>query len=311
MSQTESALYKDLLDLCNGIYSSGDNGINSVNIRKDIKGIADFAKDNRLDHYLAVKCDRSLTESEEWKVTGGSIVEEYNGYKQKILSGLNKIKQALGNESFMVIKTFSCYPHITSDLDVLVQDTRTKEKSQKIIEELCKNEPEGIEIDINHEISWSGANAVSKKFTWDNTQEIEFEGLRIPVPNAQLDTIIRIGHMAFELAQIRLGELLHMFRQSETFEWSIIEEESRRMKWPKTFKRLENILDRMHMILFNEAFLNKRPSQKEAYGITEFPYQLPYSFLALAVIEKRAWNKVYGGRYIIKDRILRWLRNTH
>ena len=309
MSETNHFLSQKLSDICNTIYKPNDTGINIVSLIKNItiQGITDFAKNNRLDHYLSLSCKHSINENQEWRLACETIVVEYNNYKNKLANSIKKVTKCAGKTPFLVIKTFSCYPHITSDLDILVMNIQAEDRLISALKNLHWQNPEEIEIDVNHEISWSGADAVSHKFIWDNTRQMEFEGINFLVPNSKLDILIRIGHMAFELAQVRLGEILHIFRQAKEIDWDEIATEAEYMGWPKTFRKLSNILNQIHKTLFDEPFLNTH-NNKKIYNKINFPFQLPYAILLLGVIEKRAWGKIYGGRYIVKDRCLRWLQ---
>jgi len=219
---------------------------------------------------------------------------------------LGEIKDVLGAEQFMVIKTFSIFPHLTGDLDVVVKDLKiAKELTKKI-----SNKKNLLPVDITTQVSWRGADAVSDDFVWNNRQRFTFEGIDFFIPNSMLDTIIRIAHIPFELAHIKLGELLHLYRQASSFDWKILENEARLMNWPKTFKKMSDILEILHCELFKTPLFEKDITPISYIGNIKFPFRLPVSILAGGIVEKRTWKKIFGARFIIKDWIAEWVQEN-
>jgi len=74
------------------------------------------------------------------------------------------------------------------------------------------------------------------------------------------------------------------------------------MGWPRTFRRTVRILAALHESLFNARLHGADASPLK--GSIHFPYRIPYLVLAGAVLEKRAWNKLWGARYVLKDRLI-------
>lgn len=274
MNQSKEVKEK-LLSLCQKIYPKKISE-KALSLGNNSQAVLDFAKRNRLAHFLA----------QEFNLYP-ALVKEYQDYKKKLVNSLKKIKKQLGGKEFIIIKTFSSFLHLTSDVDVLVKDKNRKYP----IHLEGKN---FLFIHLENKISWGGADAISADFAWQNTQKLRFEGFNFLVPNPKLDVLIRIGHLPFEEAKIRLGELLYIYKQSSSLDWQILEKEAKKMGWPKTFAKTKELLKNLHESLF----------RKPAKNPLKFPYQLPLSLLVGGVIEKRAWRKIWGGRLIIKDRFL-------
>jgi hypothetical protein len=74
------------------------------------------------------------------------------------------------------------------------------------------------------------------------------------------------------------------------------------MGWPKTYDRVLILLNSLHNNLYHKPFISKVKLIKLNHVI--FPFRLSYWHLFQAVIEKKAWNKIWGARFIIKDRLL-------
>ena len=295
----------DIKHLCENIYSLEDRQINQDLFKNydDIDSAINFLKDNRLIHYFAIK----FKEKYKRNVKIIYSIQEYELYKRNLRMNLEIICSLIKDSPFIVIKTISSYPHTTSDLDILV-----KEKS---LASYIKNRMahfkyiSDLPIDVSDNICWGGVVPIHNDFIWSNVKEINIDGIFIKIPNSYLDTLIRIAHIPFELSVIRLGELLHIYKISKDLDWEILEKEAELMGWLKTFKRMKYILEELHYALFAINFFKDTPliMKRKIYN---FPYYLSFNFLLKAVLEKRAWRKILGARYIIKDRLQLCLRKN-
>ncbi len=263
-------LKKNFIDLCYSIYPK----YITASLINDDRSLLNFLARNRLDHYFALTYRMDKT-----------LIKEYEQYKKKIIASLRFLKRNLGVKPFLVIKTFSSYPHTTSDLDIVVRDELTAQKNIDL--------QLPIAYDINHKISWTNDEEISREFIWNNVQNYDFYGIGVLIPNPNLDVLIRMAHLPFEQAEIRLGELLHIFRQSRKVHLDVLEKEAVLNRWGNTFRRTKNLFDSLHERLFKKT------------DYIHFPYRLSFITLAQAVIEKKAWNKVWGTRHVIRDRIHR------
>jgi len=296
-------LRKPLLNLCQKIYGPREISEKSIDAGKNVNQLVEFARKNRLAHYLALEYSKSFAENDIWKDISNKLICEYNDYEKNLRNALEATKNILGEERFMIIKTFSSFPHLTNDLDVLVPDFKIAEESHKEV----LDKKSSLPIDINTKVAWGKADAVSNDFVWNNTQEFNFEGIGFLIPSPALDAIIRIAHIPFEVAHIRLGELLHIYKQLSLSDWTILEDEAKLMGWPKTFGRMLSILELLHRKLFKTPFFQKGIMPASCTDNIGFPFRLPVSILAGGVIEKRAWRKLFGARIIIKNRLSEWI----
>ncbi len=103
---------------------------------------------------------------------------------------------------------------------------------------------------------------------------------------------------------------MHIFNQASLFEWAILEQEAKLMGWSKTFERMTDLLEHLHKNLFGFPFKSSYVREIQSTTGISFPYRLKISVLAKAVVEKRAWKKIYGGRFILKDWISEWIQNV-
>lgn len=259
-------LYENrLLALCKKIYPS--------TLRTD--AIVGFSNDTRL---FAI---RNRMEQ------GKEILKKH---RNLIEINVKALKKYVPFNKFVVIKTFSLYPHTTHDIDVVFKsNTNLVKLKQGLDRALSKKNI----IDLHEHISWTDSQEISDDFFWSHLESYRFGTTKILVPDTTLDALIRIAHIPFETGSIRFGELLHIYKQLQNADREILRVEAVRCGWPRTFHRMLLALDQIHMILFGKSM--SRP--------IVFPYRIPVSILAGAVIEKRAWKKLWGARHILRERL--------
>jgi len=306
MDSSYSELYQSVLNLCYKIYNPGVKFKNIFLFRqRSLNFIIKFLEENRLEHYFALENYKKYERNDRLENYLQNLVFEYKEYESNLKKYFIAIRDILKNRDFLVIKTISVYPHTTSDVDILVRDVDSLATLSGGLKQL--NIGFNPPIDISTTISWGGVYPIEKDFIWNNRTDYSFSGVDIYIPNQELDILIRLAHVPFELAQLRLGELLHIFKQSAGIDWKILEYEAEKNRWPKTFNKIKVLLQRIHIFLFGIPFF-KDETINDYQSIYDFPFQVPFSLLLSAVIEKRAWNKVWGGRFIVKDRITKWLK---
>jgi len=292
-------LYSKLIETCKKIYSlQFVRPIFSIeNISNE--AIVQFARKNRLLHVLAIDVSKaSKINKNQIRLNG--IIGEYDTYFKQVSKSLKIVKKILANKPVLVIKTFSSYPHLTGDVDLLVQDQRTVEIVKDKIKKLKYIIP--ITTDINANISWTNSDEISHEYIWKNVYEKNIYGSTVFVPNANLDVLIRLAHMPFELAEIRLGELLHIFHEARHVNWDELRDEAQKMGWPDTFKRVTVLINSIHKYLYDKPLVESIQTYP-FHSPLIFPLRLSYIQLFHAVLEKKAWKKIWGARYIVKDRL--------
>lgn len=290
-------IQNEILNRLKEIYSNGKISSEAIHLPDSIDELFNFCRKNRLDYFLAIKLENSRKLSGITHKKIRKLLQEYFEYENILKSAIQLLHNSLKERPWLLIKTLSSYPHTTSDIDVLVQDEPTSEWLKGL---LRKNWHHDMDIDVDHKISWTDSDEVGSDFIWKNTSRTSIKGIQVPIPNALLDSIIRIAHIPFELAEIRLGELLHILNQTTPDDWEVIRHEAERNNWIKTFDKIMNIIFSFHNAL--DPLVNNNPKKPGHIPIT-FPFQVPYSLLAYGVWDKKAWKKIWGARYILRDRL--------
>lgn len=211
--------------------------------------------------------------------------QEYEKFIVLVKRNIANLEKYVPKDSFALIKTFSSYPHVTHDIDVVVKKTNLGTLKHTLDERLGA---ENI-IDLHDHVSWTDSPEVSTDFFWNH---LAIHKMGCLVPDETLDALIRIAHIPFETGMIRFGELLHIYRQLKLADPDVLEKEAARCGWPKTFHRMTRVLSQLHEVLFTTGSTS-----------VHFPYRVSLSVLAGAVLEKHAWKKLWGARYILKERL--------
>jgi len=299
-----------LAKACSFIYPKKEIIVPSLSLTYNVSDAKKFLVDNRLNHLCAInfKNDTVQTFGES---TYKDWINQSELYKKNLYHALSLIKDKLKDENWLLIKTISSYPHFTSDIDVLVldedlikvvNDLNSSLKYQRISRGIKENDIVDVLLDAQNSISWTGTPDISSKFIWSNTRQNFIKDLSFKVPNENLDFLIRLGHIPFELAEFRLGELLHLFSIARKIDFDLLEYEAKLCSWPKSYKRTLNHLNQLHLDIFGISLL--KSDQVRSGKKRTFPNRVSYFNLALSVVEKRAWQKIVGARYVLRDRIL-------
>lgn len=310
----EQRLKTELINICHQIYKGHKLNPSAIAWPMHLKQWVRFGWDNRLSFALVRRlCGESGFSDSGVKADLKIWHERDKAYTQTLCEALSALHQVADGEPWLLIKTVSGYPHYTSDIDVLVQDKITEERFNKqLVFSRWNREASGslkagflpIDIDMQSRISWTDSEEMSADFVWKNSVHSDLEGIPFKQPNKLCDTLIRIGHIMFELAEVRLGELLHIYQQSVDLDWSMLEAEATANAWPKTYRYIARLLCAMHVKLFDRPLCNLVDPGLKLTEQIHFPYRIPYHILASAVVEKRAWKKLWGARYLLKDRIM-------
>lgn len=277
-----------------------------ISFPQNFPELVKFCQSNRLNYHIAAISKQDENIPDEVKYVINQWDDEFTRYKNTMVKALNSVQECLQGKKWLLIKTLSTYPHFTSDIDVLVKSRAiadmAKVDAQKYPNEYGE-EILPIDIDYQWEISWTRSQEIGDEFIWAHVEHATFQGIEYARPDETFDSLLRLGHMPFEQAEIRLGEMLHIFAQLKRSNWEDMIKEARLNGWEKTFWRIISLLARIHFALYGHSLHKKYFNESTFSANIVFPYSLSYMMLLQAVIEKKAWNKIWGARLILKDRL--------
>jgi len=140
--------------------------------------------------------------------------------------------------------------------------------------------PTAYPLDIHSYIGW-GKEVIGGSFVRDNVQKVVYKEQEVNVPNVRLDGLIALAHCVFEKGVITKHDNILLSKMTDR-DWGKIHFEACIMDWDMTFEAMEKFI---------------RKAKK-------FPINVPWWILLLGVAETGTWGKLWGARYILKDRIL-------
>ena len=304
------SLKNALVNACHRIYNSFPLNVENLIIPNTYDLLKKYIEDNRLS-YVVEECLDGPYKINQWRLESAS-------YTLTVKSALKLLSGFLGTESWALIKTISSYPHYTSDIDVLFFKNHVAEGldlklSESHLDLDQVGRPFGvnfldIEIDPQYKVSWTNSDDVSLDFILKNLVQSNLDGIKYFQPNAICDVLIRIGHMPFEQATIRLGELLHIYASLKGVNVNEMRAEALRCGWLRTFDSTFSLLNQIHCDLYGFKIPAYEKYLSKSNASWNFPYPLPYLLMAQGVFEKRAFKKIWGARYILRDRLRDFLK---
>lgn len=292
-----------LVNGCNKIYDSFPLNIENLPIPDSYDLLKRYIEDNRLNYIVEEFLD-GPHKIKQWS-------EERAAYTLTVKAAL-ELLSSLEIGSWALIKTISSYPHFTSDIDVLFFKKHIAQGLDLKLSKSTLGSNQGgvlgidfleIEIDPQYKVSWTNSDDVSLDFIMKNLTQSDLEGIKYFQPNAKCDVLIRIGHMPFEQATIRLGELLHIYASLRGVDVSEMRSEALKCGWLRTFDSTFGLLNQIHCDLYGVELPGCGKYLNQSNAEWKFPYPLPYLLMAQGVFEKKAFKKVWGARYILRDRL--------
>lgn len=302
-------LKNGLVDGCNRIYDSFPLRIENLPIPASYDLLKKYIEDNRLN-YIVEECLDGPHKIKQWS-------EEKAAYTLTVKAALRLLSSHFDTGSWALIKTISSYPHFTSDIDILFFKKHVAEGFDLRLSKSALGSSQGgvsgvdfleIEIDPQYKVSWTNSDDVGLDFILKNLTQSNLDGIKYFQPNAMCDALIRIGHMPFEQATIRLGELLHIYASLRSVNVNEMRAEALKCGWLKTFDSTVELLNQIHLDLYGVELSGCGKYLAQSNASWKFPYPLPYLLMAQGVFEKKAFKKLWGARYILRDRLRDLLR---
>ena len=134
--------HKELIEATHKIYPL-KLSVDSLALPSDVNI---FARSNRFEEALRA-----------------SPSQTYRDYERTVVKNLRMLSRILGKRRWVVIKTFSSYPHVTHDIDVLIEPPVNIENiAMKLDQSLGKDNL----CDLHEHVSWTDTHEVSDEFFW-------------------------------------------------------------------------------------------------------------------------------------------------
>jgi len=201
----------------------------------------------------------------------------YKRYKNTIAYAAKLLN--FNHIDFVYIKLFRCYPFYDTNVDVLLPKelwkdafrilkergwrlpNTLKRMQQNIVEKgkikLYPPNKRYVPLHFYETGSWRGFEYIPISVIYDNSRTIESDGVKIRIPNDEMDFLINCAHAIFENYRLTLGELYHLGKLKENI--SIPDDIPRQNGWTKAFKLVNEVVERFWNLNSDQELTIKLP----------------------------------------------------
>lgn len=203
--------------------------------------------------------------------------------KVKFCRTLEFLNASLGQDSYIMLKTYKTYPYVTWDIDVLVRDV---EAAANMMAgkgfEICRGEPakpschrEGLlVIGLHSRASWHSGQLIDDELPWQNPRLVRYDGIEVFIPNYEADFLSFIAHTNFENYHLILGDLLYIYRLAGEVNWDTVQEQVTKYGWRDSFIKTIAIANGLHRALYHQPC----PVEQVVPSVMEVKPRLPFLY---------------------------------
>jgi len=197
---------------------------------------------------------------------------------------------------FIFVKTFKSIPHLTRDIDVLI-DYSSHNKAFKILEESPLSETGGkfsktiqnlgldtahygkpglLDIDIYSGMPWHQAPTMDDEFLWDKPRSVNAYGVDYRIPNREADFLSMVANNIFTNPYITILDFLYLnFLMKSGLNFDIINKQIGKFGWKEAFYQFLDQIKRIDREVYESDFSSSK---------IVFPYPIRLPILLKAVL---------------------------
>ena len=216
---------------------------------------------------------------------------------------LEVVDSIMGDEPFLLSKTYRVFPYVTHDVDLIVTDLgRVKELFEKNgYKALPSSYPRSLEtrekglLDIEFWERTTTAGPMvfmDDSLLWERSREMVVGGVKTQIPCVEIDILTFLADMGFRLYEILIGDMLHLFRVAAEADWELMAEQAKKHRWLEQFHNGVAVLNGFHRQLYQEASPMERYCPAVAQAKLALPYITPFPQVTKALVRKGWFNLV-------------------
>jgi len=288
------------------------------------------ASTNRVLYLFSQKAleDEKLKGTKKAKVLE-KIVVEGEKWRRRLRDTIAYVSTTLSDAGlpFLVVKTQSEVPHVTSDVDVLisVEDfySATKAFSEsgatmtRHIDvglntgEACVSHPPLLNIELHARLNWLGLKHFDDSFVWSDMRKAAMAEVEFPVPNIEAEFLLNTAHILYKHPLLTMLDFLSMTSYADSVrDWDAILYQTKKYGWSRAFAKFMTMLGSIYMDLYRNPpnWVRTTPERRD---IT-FPLLFSLRFVVETLWErmsvKALMNELTGyyafalGRYYLSGR---------
>lgn len=218
---------------------------------------------NLLFHVASYIFENNINElPNETKLKVQTIVQKGEKKINDIKIGLQQLITDL-SQDIILIKTYRIHDRIPNDIDFIVSnfenamlemehlygagidlDRRTKE--------ILYFSKQNIKLHLHGKVAWLGRNYMSHEDIFKSPRTEYYSGIKVKVPNYDIDYLIHIAHMNFEPMHFTLSELVYLYSIMNHVNLDYCQLQARKNHWKRSFDRTQALLNIFFLFLFEE-----------------------------------------------------------
>ena len=230
-------------------------------------------------------------------------IAELNRLEEARLATLHRtlelVNNAMGDEPYLLSKTYRVFPYATHDVDLIVRDL---DKAKALFEKSGREVPpsvyprsleiqeEGLlDIEFWERVTTPGPMVfMDDSLLWEGSRDMVVQGVKTRIPSVEVDILTFLVDMGFRLYELLAGDMLHLYKVAPRADWELMAGQARNHNWLEQFHNEVAVLNSFHRRLYHE------PSPMEKYFPTvarvdlTLPYVTPIPQVA-AALRRKGW----------------------
>jgi hypothetical protein len=249
-----------------------------------------------------------------------NIEKEIKGYIEEIVSKGDDERRQLDdtildlkrniNTDYLIFKTYKGkrFQRIGNDIDILVEPDKLEKLHKKLLSGGYRDEvlfpkhekcimvkkPEQINLHIQSKVHWCGKEFLDNELIWKEPRTVVYAGHELRTNNKNADFLIHLAHLNFEHPFFRLSELLYLYKLCKFVDFELLIHQTERYKWKNTFLRNIELMNNIHVALYEKPMTEVVPLRRSVIKVIAFPYEFSRKHMILSVIERRITYYLLG-----------------
>ena len=214
----------------------------------------------------------------------------------KLRPTLEVVKAVLGDEPYLLSKTWRVFPYVTHDTDLIVKDLgRVRELFEKKgykapssahPQSIWVREKGLLEIEPYLRPFAGPMVFMDDSFLWERSREMVMEGVKIRIPSVEVDILTFLADMGFRLYELMIGDMLHLYRVAPEANWELMAMQPQKHHWLEQFHNGLAVLNSFHRQLYQKPSPIEKHFPVVAQVKLTLPYLTPFPQVASALMRK-------------------------
>jgi len=214
----------------------------------------------------------------------------------KLRPTLEVVNAVLGDEPYLLSKTWRVFPYVTHDVDLIVHNL---DRPRELFEKSGYKAPSSahprslwirekglLEIEPYLRPLAGPMIFMDDSFLWERSREMVVEGVKTRIPSVEVDILTFLVDMGFRLYELLVGDMLHLYRVAPEANWELMAEQAQKHQWLEQFHNEVAVLNSFHRQLYQEPSPIEKHFPAVAQVELDLPYVTPFPQVTRALMRK-------------------------